>query len=250
MPLLAHLREFRKRLVLAAVGIVVGAVVGWFLYQPVFQALQRPLLDAAARAGKDVRLNFTGLASALDMQIKVSLFIGVLISSPWWLYQLWAFVTPGLTRRERRTAFAFVGAAVPLFLAGAYLAWRLLPRAVEILTDFVPDGATNLTDAQGYLSFVMRLILAFGLAFVLPVVMVALNAANLVRASSLLAAWRWAVLIAFTFSAIMTPTPDAVTMIFVAVPICVLYFAAVGLAVLHDRRVDRRIAELAGDEPT
>jgi sec-independent protein translocase protein TatC len=243
MPLLAHLRELRKRVVLAALGLVVGAVVGWLCYTPVFEALQRPLLDAADSAGKDVRLNFTGLASALDMQIKVSLFLGVLVTSPWWLYQLWAFVTPGLTSKERRYAVGFLGAAVPLFAGGAFMAWLMLPRAVTILTDFVPDGASNLTDAQGYLSFVMRLILAFGIACVLPVVLVALNFVGIVSARALLAGWRWAVFLVFLFSAVMTPTPDAITMIIVAIPMCLLYFAAVGVAALHDRRVAREQAE-------
>ncbi len=243
MPLLAHLRELRKRVVLAALGLVVGAVVGWFCYTPVFEALQQPLLDAATEAGKDVRLNFTGLASALDMQIKVSLFLGVLITSPWWLYQLWAFVTPGLTSKERRYAVGFLGAAVPLFAGGAFMAWLMLPRAVTILTDFVPDGASNLTDAQGYLSFVMRLILAFGIACVLPVVLVALNFVGLMSARTLLTGWRWAVFLVFLFSAVMTPTPDAITMIIVAIPMCLLYFAAVGVAALHDRRVARDDAE-------
>ncbi|WP_100350861.1 twin-arginine translocase subunit TatC [Luteimicrobium subarcticum] len=243
MPLLAHLRELRKRVVLAVLGIVVGAVAGWFCFEPVFEALQRPLLDAAAVAGKDVRLNFTALAGALDMQIKVSLFLGVLLSSPWWLYQLWAFVTPGLTRKERRHAVGFLAAAVPLFAAGAYLAWLLLPRAVTLLTDFVPTGASNIVDAQTYLSFVMRLILAFGLAFVLPVLMVALSYLGLVRARTWLAGWRWAVFVIFLFAAVMTPTPDAFTMILVAIPMCVLYFAAVGVAALRDRRADRAQAE-------
>lgn len=243
MPLLAHLRELRKRLVLASAGLVVGAVLGWYLFTPVFEALQRPLLDAAANAGKDVRLNFAGLASALDMQIKVALFLGAIVSSPWWLYQLWAFVTPGLTGKERRYAVGFLGAAVPLFAAGAYLAWLLLPRAVVLLTDFVPDGASNITDAQGYLSFVMRLILAFGIAFVFPVVMVGLSFAGIVRARTWLAGWRWAIFLVFLFSAIMTPTPDAITMVLVAVPMCVLFFVAVGIAELHDRRADRARAD-------
>jgi sec-independent protein translocase protein TatC len=240
---MAHLRELRKRAFLAALGLVVGAVLGWFLYTPVFEALQRPLLDAADDAGKDVLLNFTGLASALDMKIKVSLFLGAIVSCPWWLYQLWAFITPGLTGKERRYAVGFIGAAVPLFVAGGYLAWSLLPRAVVLLTNFVPKGAANFTDAQGYLSFVMRLILAFGLAFVFPVIMVALSFSGVVKGRTWLAGWRWAIFLIFLFSAIMTPTPDAITMILVALPMCVLFFVAIGIAEIHDRRRARNDAE-------
>ncbi|WP_028046362.1 twin-arginine translocase subunit TatC [Cellulomonas sp. URHE0023] len=244
MPLRAHLVELRHRLFLAVLGLLVGAVIGWFLYTPVFEALQQPVNDVAAERGELITLNFAGLATALDMQVKVAFFLGVLISSPWWIYQLWAFVTPGLTRKERGYAYAFVGAAVPLFLAGAALAWWALPNAVRLLIDFTPQGATNITDAQTYLSFVMRLVLAFGLAFLLPVLMVALNFAGLVSAGAWRRGWRWAILVAFVFAAVMTPTPDAITMIMVALPICGLYFVALGVCALHDRRVNkRRLAE-------
>lgn len=243
MPLREHLLELRKRLFLAALGVVVGAAVGWFLYDPVFEALQQPLIDVAAERGDLVALNFAGVATSFDMKIKVSFFLGVLLSSPWWTYQLWAFVTPGLTRRERLYAVSFVAVAVPLFLAGGLLAWWMLPHAVALLTGFTPTGATNLIDAQTYLGFVMRLVLAFGLGFLVPVVMVGLNFAGLVSGRTWVSGWRWAVLLAFVFAAVMTPTPDAITMIVVALPICALYFGAVAVSILHDRRVDKaRIA--------
>lgn len=242
MALREHLLELRKRLFLAACGLVAGALVGWFLYEPLLDALQAPLQQAAEEQGKVISLNFSGMASALDMKVKVSLFLGVLVSCPWWLYQLWAFITPGLTSKERHYAFGFLGASVPLFLGGALLAWWVLPHAVGILAGFVPDDATNLADAQGYLSFVMRLVLAFGLAFVMPVILVVLNFAGMMRASTMVRGWRWAVLLAFVFAAVMTPTPDALTMIFVALPICGLYFGALGISYLHDRRADKRDA--------
>ncbi|NCT90721.1 twin-arginine translocase subunit TatC [Cellulomonas sp. APG4] len=237
MPLREHLRELRHRVVLAAAGIAVAAVLGWFLYPPVIDALQQPL--PRATDGRLVALNFTGVATSFDMRVKVSVFLGVLVASPWWLLQLWLFITPGLTRRERRTALAFVAAAVPLFLAGAYLAWRVLPTAVALLTEFTPADAANLIDAQLYLSFVMRVVLAFGVAFLLPVVMVALTAVGLVRGATWLRGWRWAVLLVFVFAAFATPTPDAITMILLALPMCGLYFGAVGLCHVLDRRRDR-----------
>jgi len=241
MPLRAHLRELRRRVVLIAVGLVVGAVAGWFVYQPVFRILQQPVLDVAAQRDDSVSLNFQGVATAFDMQVKVSLFLGVLVTSPWWMYQLWAFITPGLTRKERGYAIGFIAAGVPLFLSGAALAWWALPNAVQLLTAFAPADTTHWVDAQLYLSFVMRVVLAFGIGFLLPVVMVALNFAGIVRARTWLAGWRWAVVVAFTFAAVATPTPDAVSMLVVAFPICVLFFAAIGLCHLHDRRLDRRL---------
>ena len=240
MPLRGHLVELRRRVVLSALGILVGAVVGWFFYDPVFAALQRPILQAAEARDAVVSINFAGLATAIDMQVKVSFFLGVLISSPWWLYQLWAFINPGLNRTERVRTYGFLGAAIPMFLAGAAFAALVLPNAVRVLTEFTPKGATNLIDAQTYLSFVMRFVLAFGVAFLLPVVMVSLTLAGVVRARTWARGWRWAVLLSFTFAAVMTPTPDILSMVLLALPICGLYFLALGIGLLHDRHVERR----------
>lgn len=249
MSLREHLVELRQRALLALLGVVAGSVLGWLVYEPVFAALQAPLVGRAGD-GPMVALNFTGVATSFDMRIKVSLFLGTLVSSPWWLLQLWLFITPGLTRRERHYAIGFLAVAAPLFLGGAFLAWRVLPNAVALLTDFTPQGAANLIDAQGYLSFVMRVILAFGIAFLLPVVMVALNFAGLVRAGTWLKGWRWAVMLVFTFAAFATPTPDAITMILLALPMCGLYFAAVGICHLRDRRRDRRARDAGTDTIT
>lgn len=243
MPLREHLREARRRIMLVLAGLVLGAVVGWIFYPQIFASLRDPITQVAEANELDVTLNFPGVATSLDMQIKVSLFAGVLLTSPWWVYQLWAFITPGLTRRERRYTLGFLAAAVPLFLAGAGLAWWLLPKAVGVLTSFTPEGVVNLIDAASFLGFIMRMVLAFGLAFLLPVVMVGLNLLGTVRASSWLAGWRWAVLLAFVFAAVATPTADALSMFALAIPICGLYFGAAGLCVLHDRRVDRRAAD-------
>jgi sec-independent protein translocase protein TatC len=236
MSLRDHLRELRRRVVFSIVGVAIGSIVGWIVYAPVFDALQRPLIRLAAERGGLIAVNFAGIATSFDMRIKISLFLGVLLSSPWWVYQLWAFVTPGLTKRERRYAVGFVAAGAPLFLVGAFLAWLVLPNAVAVLTNFTPKGAANLIDAQVYLSFVMRVVLAFGLAFLLPVLMVALNFAGLVSAKAWFRGWRWAVLGIFVFAAVMTPTPDAITMLLVAIPMCGLYFGAIGICAWRDRR--------------
>lgn len=241
MPLASHLREFRNRLILAAAGIAVGAIAGWFVYEPVFDALQQPILDAAERADALVSINFAGLVTALDMRIKVSLFVGIIVSSPWWLYQLWAFVAPGLRSREKRFTFGFLGTAIPLFLAGIALAWWVYPRAVAILTGFTPEGGSNFLDAQMFMTFTMRLFIAFGVAFVFPVVMVFMSWAGIVSPQAWLRGWRWAVLIIFVAAAVLTPTPDVVTMLTLALPMCALYFGAIGVAALRTRR--RRRAE-------
>lgn len=242
MPLREHLVEIRRRFLRAGIGLLLGAIVGWILYDRVFALLQDPLLQAAAERGALATVNFAGVATAIDMKIRVSVFIGLFLSSPWWLYQLWAFINPGLTRTERRWAFVFLGASVPLFLGGGALAWYILPRAVTILTEFTPPDSANLLDAHDYLVFVMQFILAFGLAFLLPVVMVALTLLGVVRGTTWRGGWRWAILLSFVFAAVITPTPDVMTMFWVALPVCALYFVAVGICLLHDRRADRRRA--------
>ena len=241
MPLRDHLVEARRRILLSAAGVLLGAVGGWFLFDPTFERLQQPILDVAERRDAAVSINFAGVATALDLRLQVAVFLGVLVSSPWWLYQVWAFIAPGLKRREKLYTLAFLGSAIPLFAAGVVVGFYLLPRAVELLTTFVPDHATNLIDAEQYLSFAMRMIVAFALGFVFPVVMVALSWLGIVSTRAWLRGWRWAVLIIFLFAAIATPTSDALSMVVLAVPMTALYFGAIGIGAL--RRRARREAE-------
>ncbi len=248
MPLADHLREARRRTVLAALGIVVGSVIGWIVYADVFAALQAPI-QAVNDSGKTAALNFEGIATSFDIRLRVSIFVGLIVSSPWWLYQVWAFLAPGLTPKERHRALAYFAAGVPLFLGGVTVAYVFLPHAVTLLIDFTPSGSVNFINASVYLGFVMQLTLAFGLAFLLPLAMVALTALGLVRARVWGRGWRWAVLLVFVFSAVATPTPDAVSMILLAVPICALYFGAVGVCVLMDKRAGRwKPRPVAADE--
>ncbi len=255
MPLKAHLIELRNRLFVAAIAVVACAVVGWYLYDVVVAALTAPLdtINADPGTDREAALNYQGPTTAFDIQVKVSLWLGVMLASPVWIYQLWAFVTPGLTRRERWYAVAFMAAAVPLFLGGALLAWFVLPNAIVFLTGFTPEGQVNFIPADLYFSFVTRVLLAFGVAFLVPVVMVALNLAGLASARQLVKGWRVAIVICFVFAAIASPTPDITTMFALAGPMVLLYFGAVGIAAFSDWRRHRRAAaaglsDLADDE--
>lgn len=252
MPLGSHLRELRNRVVIAAIAVTLGAVAGWFLYVPAIDALSSPLTQAAVAQGRedDIGLNFASVTSPFDLRVKVSAFLGVLVSSPVWLWQLWAFITPGLTRKEKRYAGGFVVVAVPLFLGGAAMAYLALPRAVAFLVDLTPEGTVNYVDATFYLGFVMRILLAFGIAFLLPVVLVALNMVGLLEGRTMLRAWRWVVVVCFTFAAVATPSPEATAMFGLALPMCALFFLAIGISMLLDRRRAKRegYADLADDE--
>jgi len=251
MSLGDHLRELRRRFVIAAAAIVVGSVLGWVEYNWLFTQIMAPLRKLAAERGGLVNINFGGITQPFTVQLQGAMFVGVIVASPVWLFQVWGFIVPGLTRREKRTAMAFVGAAVPLFLAGCLLATKIVPTAVEILIGFTPQGAANLPDAALYLTFVTRFILAFGLAFLLPVFLVGLNVAHILPARVMLKGWRVAVLLIFVFAAMMTPTPDAWTMLALALPMVGLFYMAVGVSLLLDRRRARNEpewAKLADDE--
>jgi sec-independent protein translocase protein TatC len=243
MSLGDHLRELRRRFFISAAAIAAGAVIGWLQYDRLFTAIMAPLRAVAAQRHGLVNINFGGITQPFTVQLQVALFIGVIVASPIWLYQVWGFIVPGLTKREKRTSIAFIAAAVPLFLLGCFLATLAVPRAVEVLLGFTPAGAANLPDAALYLNFVMRFILAFGLAFLLPVFLVGLNVAHVLPARIMLKGWRIAVILIFVFAAMMTPTPDAWTMLALAFPMVGLFYAAVGVATLLDRQRLRREPE-------
>jgi sec-independent protein translocase protein TatC len=240
MPLREHLRELRSRFIRAAIGVALGAVAGWFLYDPLISALSEPLNRVAAEHGSVGGLNYGQVASPFNLKIKISAFIGIAVASPVWLYQLWAFIVPGLTRREKRYALSFVAAGVPLFGAGIALAWLVLPNAITFFADFIPEGANNLISADDYLTFVTQIFLAFGIAFVVPLLLVALNLVGVLSAAALARGWRIAVFLTFLFAAIASPSPDAGSMLALAFPMTGLYMIAVGICALNDRRRRRR----------
>ncbi len=275
MSLGQHLIELRKRLTRAALGIVAGTIVGWAIYdlswlgnlldstfpgaaetlrgQGTWSAVSGPVFAIAEAQGQnagEVAINFTNITGAFDIWFQVALAAGIVLSSPVWLYQVFAFFVPGLTGREKRYTFGFFFTAVPLFLAGCLAGWFVLPRIVEVMFRFVPENATTFYDAKYYLDFVLKLMLAAGVAFVLPVFLVLLNFIGVVRGISILKGWRWAVLAIVVFTAIATPAADVLSMVLLAIPMTVLYFAAVAVSILHDRVADRRIARLDDDLTT
>lgn len=240
MALKEHLREFRNRLIKSALAVLLGAVAGFVLYNPLFAELMDPIMALAENDDRTASINFDGVASSFDLMVQTSLFLGLLISSPVWLYQLWAFITPGLNTKERRIARSFMAASVPLFLGGVVLAWLVLPNAVRTLLTFTPEGGSNIITAQLYLSFVMRLLLAFGIAFLLPIVLFGLNLIGVLRGRQILKAWRITVLLVLVLAAMAAPGSDVVSMFYLAVPLLFFFFLAVGLCLLNDKRRDRR----------
>ena len=240
MSLGSHLRELRKRLSWSAGFILIGTVAGWFVFDPVFKFLQQPLLEVTKERGIDAIVNFGTVVSAFDLRIQVSIFLGVIATSPIWLWNLWAFISPGLKTKERRYTLGFVFSALPLFLTGTYLAWTSLPGFVVVLIGFTPEGSSNVINASEYVLFAIRILLIFGLAFVMPVALVLMNFAGIVTGKGILKAWRISLLLIAVVSALAPPTADPMSMFLLMAPLALLYFLAVGISVLNDKRRDRK----------
>ncbi|GAA4993941.1 twin-arginine translocase subunit TatC [Streptomyces hyderabadensis] len=255
MPLAEHLRELRNRLAKALLAIVVVTVVAAFFYQEIINFLTEPILKsvgceksfgelARAKAGSEpcAQITINGLLGPFTLALKVSLTAGVVLASPVWLYQLWAFVAPGLHKNEKKYAYAFVATGAPLFLIGAYFAYAVLPTSAKVLIEFTPSDVDNLLPLDELLDLVTRMVLVFGLSFELPLLLVMLNFTGVLSGRRMLGWWRAMIMGITLFAAIATPSTDPLTMLMLAGPIWVLYFGAVVVALLNDRRKARREA--------
>lgn len=246
MSLGEHFRELRNRLTICVLAIAVLSVVGWYWFDHIFAFVNAPIVAVAEARGQDeVALRFQNITEPFAMRLRVAIFGGILLSSPIWIWQVWAFLVPGLTRKERRIALSYFFVSIPLFFAGAGLAAYTFPRLVAILLGFTPAGAANLPGAQDFLSLWLYFMLAFGLAFLLPVVLVALNQVGILPARVMRNSWRITLFGILVFSALMTPDPSAWTMLAMAAPVFFLFWCAVGVAYLLERRRRRR----RGDDP-
>jgi len=230
-------------------------VVAAFFYQEIINVLTEPILDsigceksfaelAQAEAGAEpcAQITINGLLGPFTLALKVSLTAGIVLASPVWLYQLWAFVAPGLHKSEKKYAYAFVATGAPLFLVGAYFAYAVLPTSAKVLIEFTPSDVDNLLPLDELLDLVTRMVIVFGLSFELPLLLVMLNLTGVLTGKRMLGWWRAMIMGITLFAAIATPSTDPLTMIMLAGPIWVLYFAAVTISLLNDRRRARREA--------
>ncbi|WNM39533.1 twin-arginine translocase subunit TatC [Micromonospora halotolerans] len=251
MTLIEHFRELRNRLFRASLAILVGFGVGVWLSGRVLHVLQMPYcnLPKARLANGDCNFVQLGPADLFLLQMKVALWVGLIIAAPIWLYQLWAFIAPGLHRHERRYAYFFTALAAPLFAAGAVLAFFVTSKGLEFLLNVSGGGdVTTTLDITRYIGFVTNLILLFGVAFEFPLIVLMLNFVGLASAKRLLGWWRVAIFVFFAFSAVVTPTPDPFGMTALAFCLSALYFGAVAVAFINDKRRGRG-REIYADVP-
>jgi sec-independent protein translocase protein TatC len=252
MPLMEHIRELRNRVIKIALAVTAGSIAGWFVYNPVFGFIRRPyckaqpaspvasaLAKSAGTVGAHCQLYYTGVFDPLVLKLQISIAVGVIISSPVWLYQVWAFLAPGLYKRERRWAYYFVGAALPLFAIGATIAYFAMTRGLEFLIHVAPPDTTALITINTYLSYAGAMLTIFGIAFELPLVFVLLNLAGVLTHARFRKWRRGIIFLVFAFAAIFTPSPDPLSMLALAVPCVVLVEAAEVFAWANDRRRSR-----------
>jgi sec-independent protein translocase protein TatC len=250
MPLMEHLRELRNRIIKIALAVTVGAIIGWLLYKPVFHFIEAPFcrlpkasrsVPGAATGGNCGHgLYVTGLFDGLLLKLQISIAVGIVISSPVWLYQLWAFIAPGLYKRERRWAYYFVGAALPLFALGGTIAYFAMTKGIHFLLDLVPPGVTPIITITTYLSYAGAMLVIFGIAFEMPLVFVLLNMAGVLTHERFRKWRRVIIFLVFAFAAAFTPSPDPLSMLLLAVPCVVLVEASEIFAWANDRRRAKR----------
>lgn len=236
MNLGGHLRELRNRLYWSALYIALAAVGGWFLFDPVFSLLQQPFIDLSETADFSATINFGSVVSPFDLRMQVSLFLGIIMASPFWLYNLWAYIAPALDRRTKRIAITFSLVSTPLFLSGCLLAWTLIPNFVKGLLSFTPEGSSNVINANDYILFALRVLLVFGIALVLPAVLLLLNYLGVLSAKSIIKGWRLAVFLSAVVAALATPVSDPMSMLLLIIPLIVLYLLAALIARFLDRK--------------
>ena len=206
MSLGAHLIELRNRLFIAAIAVAAAMAAGWYLTPLVWSMLRKPLDDLAA-TGREVAIQYTDVSSGFDTKVQIAFFFAMLVSSPVWLYQVWAYIAPALLAKEKKYALVFLLAAVPLFVGGVVLGYYIMPSAIAIMLAFTPESfeVLNLLEMNDFFKMMMQLMLVFGLGFLLPVVVVTLNFVGVLSAKALAGARRYVLFGCAVFGAAATP---------------------------------------------
>ncbi|MDO9454606.1 twin-arginine translocase subunit TatC [Nocardioides sp.] len=241
MALSDHLRELRARILKSILVVLLGLALSLVFFDQLYEAIYWPINEAKDNLPEGSNLlTSNGPGAGLLIYLKLCGFASIVLTSPFWLYQIWAFIMPGLHPRERKWSRVFAAIAGPLFFAGVALGYVTLPKGLEILIGFNPDGLTNLVDFDGYLSFFSRTLLVFGISFEIPLFVVLLNLAGVIKGKTLGAHRPWIIVGVFIFAAIATPSADPFTMTLMAVPMVVLFLISEIIARYNDRRRAKR----------
>jgi sec-independent protein translocase protein TatC len=247
MPLMDHLRELRNRVLKAVAAILVGMAAGLIpqVHDPLWAFIVHPFREAE-RTNPHVSLTVIGVIDPFTIWLQLAFWFGLIVTCPIWLYQIWAFIAPGLYAREKKWTYLFVGTAAPLFLGGASLAYFVMSRGLKYLLALAPSGIEVLPTISNYLSYFQAMLLGFGLAFELPLALVLANRVGILSHERMAKWRRYMIFAVFVFSGIASPSPDPVTMLLLAVPCVVLIELAELLIWMNDRRRARIPSPYAG----
>lgn len=253
MSLGDHLRELRYRVIFSLIWIVLGMIVIAVFYNQVYGFLTQPWLyakDILSETNPELstQMVLSGVTTPLSLALKICGVGGLILASPIWLYQVWAYIVPALLAKEKRWALTFLAAALPLFLAGVTVGYLVLPQGISVLMSFTPDSVpiTNLIEIDKFLDLMLQLMLVFGLGFLMPVVVVGANLVGVVKAKQLAKARTYVIFGTFVFGAAATPSTDPFSMLALAIPMSLLFLGAEIICRFNDKRRARRAtAELA-----
>ena len=246
MALGDHFRELRGRLMRSLLVLLVATVVAFFFYDQLIDLIVGPYNHAVELLGGKKKANseivLSGIASGLMLQLKLCTTAGVVVSSPYWLYQIWAFILPGLHDNERKWTRVFVGVAGPLFFLGVAVGYYIMPRGLQFLISMnTPGGFRNLNDFDHFYTFIIRTLLVFGLSFEIPLFVVLLSLVGVVSGAALGRHRAWIIVGTFVFAAVATPSTDPFSMTLLAVPMTILFLISEVIARLIDRRRARTV---------
>ncbi len=242
MSLADHLRELRARILRSVVVLVVAFVVALFFYDQLLELILRPYNQAREALGQQVqsRAVVQGIGGPLLLQLKLAGVAAIVATSPYWLYQVWAFILPGLHPNERRWTRVFIAIAGPLFVAGVATGYYVLPKGIEVLIGFTNADMENLVDIGTYVSFFSRMLLVFGVSYMIPLFVVMLSLVGVVSGRALGHYRAWIILGVFVFAAVATPSTDPFSMLMLAAPMTALFLVSEVVARLVDRARGRR----------
>lgn len=249
MSLADHLREFRYRVVVSALAIIAGMIGVAFIWRPLFDFLLGPLVVArsalrASNPNLTTVLTINDYTAPFFLVLRLCLVGGVVLTSPFWLYQAWAYIVPALLAKEKRMALSFIAVATPLFLFGCYVAYWVMPQGIIVMLQFTPDtvGIQNLLQVDNYLNLLLQLMVVFGIGFLVPVFVVALNLVGIISGAMLKKARTGVIFGTFVFGAAATPGADPFSMLALAIPMMLLFLIAEALCHANDKRRARKIA--------
>ncbi|WP_235994547.1 twin-arginine translocase subunit TatC [Nonomuraea montanisoli] len=251
MPLMEHLRELRNRLLIAIAAVAVGMVIGWIVSGPVWEVLKEPYCSTlqAKQLTGHCSLTYNSIFASFFITLKVSLLVGMVLSSPVWLYQIWAFVTPALYRTEKRYTLTFLALAIPLFAFGAAVSYMIMDTALAFLLSFSLDDTVAAISIDDYLDYVLIMLVIFGVSFELPLLLAFLNVIGVVSHATVAKHRRLVIFLMFVFGAVITPGGDPLSMMALATPMIILFLAAELFMYLREKRQPQsEFAGLSDDE--